>query len=60
MYKRREQSWLKHLDFILLDVLCAQLAFVLVYGWRFGFARCWLYEETIYHTWRFGWSCSAY
>lgn len=48
MYKRKEQSWLKHLDFILLDVLCAQLAFVLAYGWRFGFARGWLYEETIY------------
>lgn len=48
MYKHKEQSWLKHLDFILLDVLCAQLAFVLAYGWRFGFARGWLYEETIY------------
>ena len=52
MYKRREQGWLKHLDFIILDVLCAQLAFVLAYGWRFGWPWAgyhrWLYQEPIY------------
>ena len=63
MYKRKEQGWLKHLDFIILDVLCAQLAFVLAYGWRFGWqirwlswltsdiasaSHRWLYEELIY------------
>lgn len=56
MYKRREQGWLKHLDFILLDVLCAQAAFVLAYGWRFGwpigwlfgYNQRWLYDELIY------------
>ncbi len=47
MYKRSEQGWLKHLDFIILDVLCAQLAFVLAYGLRFGF-RDWVYTEGIY------------
>ncbi len=47
MYKRSEQGWLKHLDFILLDILCAQLAFVLSYGWRFGFRRL-VYDEIIY------------
>ena len=36
MYKRSEQGWLKHLDFILLDGLCAQAAFVLAYAWRNG------------------------
>lgn len=56
MYKRREQGWLKHLDFIILDVLCGQVAFVLAYAWRYGWPlgwlfgtyRRWLYEEPIY------------
>ncbi|MBR1820718.1 MAG: sugar transferase [Clostridia bacterium] len=47
MYKRSEQGWLKHLDFIMWDVLCAQLAFIIAYGLRFGFQR-WVYEEEIY------------
>ena len=37
MYKKRQQGWMKHFDFILLDMICAQLAFVLSYGWRHGF-----------------------
>lgn len=37
MYKRREQGWFKHLDFILLDALCGQLALYLAHGWRHGF-----------------------
>ena len=47
MYKKTEQGWLKHLDFILLDVLCAQLAFVLAHGFRHGFDR-WVYARTSY------------
>ena len=47
MYKRKEQGWFKHLDFILLDMFSAQLAFVLAYRWRFGLDR-WLYSEAIY------------
>ncbi len=39
MYKRSEQGWLKHLDFIFLDVLCAQVALMLAYGLRFGFTQ---------------------
>ncbi len=31
MYKRREASWLKHLDFMLLDFVLLQLAFFLSY-----------------------------
>ena len=38
MYKRNTQGWLKHLDFILLDVIILQLSFVIAYiirhGWR--------------------------
>ncbi len=36
MYARKTQSWLKHLDFILLDVLCLHIAFVLAYMVRHG------------------------
>ena len=38
MYARRNQSWLKHGDFILLDILCLHIAFVLAYMTRHGFA----------------------
>ena len=37
MYVRKPQSWRKHGDFILLDVLCLQIAFVLAYMVRHGF-----------------------
>ena len=36
MYKRSIQGWLKHIDFILLDVLALQLAFILAYAYRHG------------------------
>ena len=36
MYARKTQSWLKHADFIFLDVLCLHLAFVLAYMTRHG------------------------
>lgn len=36
MYKRAAQGWLKHLDFILFDELCLQIAFGLAYIIRHG------------------------
>ena len=36
MYKRRETSWLKHLDFMLLDALLLQVAFFLASLFRYG------------------------
>ena len=56
MYKRKEQGWLKHLDFIILDILFAQAALVLAYGWRFGWPlgwpfgqnQRWVYDALIY------------
>ena len=36
MYKRNNQGWLKHIDFILCDVLALQLAFILAYAIRQG------------------------
>ena len=38
MYTRKMQSWMKHIDFILLDVLCLHIAFVLAYMTRHGWA----------------------
>ena len=31
MYKREYEGWMKHMDFILIDMLCLQLAFCLAY-----------------------------
>ena len=31
MYKREPEGWLKHIDFILLDMLCLQFAFCISY-----------------------------
>ena len=36
MYKKRPQGWLKHLDFIMLDLLCLCAAFSLAYAVRQG------------------------
>ena len=37
MYSQKTKSWTKHLDFILLDILCLHIAFVLAYISRHGF-----------------------
>ena len=38
MYRERAKGWLKHVDFIVLDIVCLQVAFALAYvarhGWR--------------------------
>ena len=39
MYSPKTKSWIRHLDFILLDVLCLQVAFVLAYMSRHGFSN---------------------
>ena len=36
MYRKKAGGWLKHLDFIVLDALCMQAAFILAYGVRMG------------------------
>ncbi len=38
MYSRKTQGWLKHIDCILLDVLCLHMAFVLAYMTQHGFS----------------------
>lgn len=37
MYSKKTKSWIKHFDFIMLDVLCFHVAFVLAYITRHGF-----------------------
>ena len=32
MYRKDSEGWLKHFDFLALDLLCLQIAFVLAYG----------------------------
>ena len=36
MYRKKAGGWLKHLDFIMLDGLCLQAAFMLAYAVRMG------------------------
>ncbi|SHI81891.1 sugar transferase [Parasporobacterium paucivorans] len=36
MYKRIGSSWVKHLDFIILDLVCLQISFQLAYLLRYG------------------------
>ena len=36
LYRRNNQGWLKHLDFIIWDAFSLQLAFVLAYVYRHG------------------------
>ena len=48
MYKRNNQGWIKHLDFILWDMLALQLAYLIAYFIRQG--NVLLYEVSIYRT----------
>lgn len=39
MYVTKSQGWIRHIDFILLDILCLHIAFVLAYITRHGFVN---------------------
>ena len=39
MYRRQTNGWLKHLDFIVLDLFCLEAAFVLAYWARIGWSN---------------------
>lgn len=45
MYAKKTRSWLKHIDFILLDVFCLQIAFVLAYITRHGWINPYFEKE---------------
>ena len=36
MYKKTSKGWLKHVDFLILDVICLQLSFYIAYCIRHG------------------------
>jgi exopolysaccharide biosynthesis polyprenyl glycosylphosphotransferase len=42
MYKKKCKGWLKHLDFILLDMFFQQIAFIIAYILRFGWGNPYL------------------
>lgn len=46
MYKREKRSWMKHLDFTVMDIVLLQAAFLLSYAVRFS--GMWAYNEEIY------------
>lgn len=46
MYKKNVQGWMKHFDFILLDILCLNAAFVVAYLTRHGLS--WPYGDGDY------------
>ena len=46
MYQRDKSAWIKHLDFIILDVLCMQIAYIASFMIRHGFI--WPYEDSGY------------
>lgn len=37
MYKRCSQGWLKHIDFMILDIICLHWAFILAFVFHYGF-----------------------
>lgn len=46
MYQKFSDGWLKHMDFIILDIICLQIAFILSYYVRNG---AWdVYRNTLY------------
>ena len=34
MYRKDSVGWIKHVDFIILDLICLQVAFVLAYAFK--------------------------
>lgn len=46
MYKKERRSWMKHLDFTLMDILLVQLAFLVSYAIRFELG--WAYGNELY------------
>ena len=57
MYKKSPQGWLKHWDFILLDIFCLQLAFVVAYLVRQGLENPYSDQSHLYLCCARSWSC---
>lgn len=46
MYKRKLRGWAKHLDFLIADLICLQLAIFLAYYMRHGILD--IYTRSLY------------
>lgn len=46
MYRKNANGWLKHIDFIILDMICLQIAFMMAYFIKNGNIR--LYNNFLY------------
>lgn len=46
MYKKTSKGWLKHVDFLILDVICLQLSFYIAYCIRHGIRN--MYANRLY------------
>ena len=46
MYRKNANGWLKHIDFIILDMICLQIAFMLAYFIKNGNIH--LYNNFLY------------
>ena len=46
MYRKYANGWLKHIDFIILDMICLQIAFVMAYFIKNGHIH--LYNNFLY------------
>lgn len=46
MYRKQSAEWAKHIDFIILDILCMQVAFLIAYFLRHGDG---ITSDTVYH-----------
>lgn len=46
MYEKPAAGWLKHFDFMFLDIVCLKLSFLLSYFIRVGFTKP--FEQAVY------------
>lgn len=46
MYKKEKRSWMKHLDFTILDIICLQAAFIVAYMFWLGPGL--VYQDALY------------
>lgn len=45
MYKKKYSGWLKHWDFMMIDLICIQLSFCIAYILKFGFSNPYSIQE---------------
>ena len=44
MYRKDSTGWIKHVDFIILDMICLQIAYLLAGGVRSGVCVKWIWS----------------